>query len=232
MRRVVTVMTTGMATLALALGTAAAPAAAENAYTPSEEDFADCPARPANASDWTCFVMTALDGQFRLKNMKVRINHAVRLTVAQGKVNGQTVAQVGSLRAEPMPFVTGVLGTPLEIPDPTGWQIKIESTGYVTPGLLYPNQIGLKARIIGDGLGDNCWIGSNAAPVVIAPRTQWSFPVLIGGLLMLKTKVYDDVFAIDWATGCQSPLVNTLIGAANATSNHFDATWAIRHKTF
>ncbi len=232
MRRVVTAAMAGIATLALSLGLASAPASAANPYTPSDDDFADCPARPAGASDWTCFVMTALDGQFRLKNMKVRVNHAVRLTVAQGKVNGQKIAQVGSLRAEPMPFVSGVLGTPLEIPDPTGWKVQIASTGYASPGALYPAQIGLKARIIGDGLGDNCWIGSDAAPVVIAPRTQWSLPVLIGGLLMVKTKVYDDVFAIDWATGCQSPLVNTLIGAANATSNHFDATWAIRHKTF
>ncbi|MEO3786071.1 hypothetical protein ABGB12_22305 [Actinocorallia sp. B10E7] len=229
MRRVVT---TGLATLALTLGFAAAPASAENLYTPSEEDFADCPARPANATEWKCFVMTALDGQFRLKNMKVRINHAVRLTVAQGKVNGQNVAQTGSVRSEPMPFVAGVLGTPLEIPDPTGWKVKIEATGHASPGILYPSKVGLKARIIGDGLGDNCWIGSNAAPVILAPRIQWAIPSVQGGLLMVKAKVYDDIFAIDWATGCQSPLVNTLIGAANATSNHFDATWAIRHKTF
>lgn len=229
MRRV---LTTGLATLALALGFATAPASAANPYTPSEEDFADCPPKPAGASEWKCYVMTALDGQFRLKNMKVRINHAVRLTVAQGKVNGQSTAQLGGLRAEPMPFVTGVLGTPLEIPDPTGWKVKIEPTGHASPGILFPSKIGLKARIIGDGLGDNCWIGSNAAPVIIAPRIQWSIPSLQGGLLMVKAKVYDDVFAIDWATGCQSPLVNTLIGKANATSNHFDATWAIRHKTF
>jgi hypothetical protein len=232
MRRLITVVTAGAAALGLALGLGSAPAHAENAYTPSEADFADCPAKPAGASEWTCFVMTALDGQFRLKNMKVRINHAVRLTVAQGKVNGQKVAQLGSVRSEPMPFVTGIVGTPLEIPDPTGWKIKVEATGHASPGILYPSKIGLKARIIGDGLGDNCWIGSDSAPVVIAPRIQWSLPVLIGGLLMAKVKVYDDVFAIDWATGCQSPLVNTLIGAANATSNHFDATWAIRHKTF
>ena len=229
MRRV---LTTGLATLALPLGFAAAPASAANPYTPSEANFADCPAKPAGATEWKCFVMTALDGQFRLKNMKVRINHAVRLTVAQGKVNGQKVAQMGTVRGEAMPFVTGVLGTPLEVADPTGWQVKIESTGQASPGVLYPSKIGLKARIIGDGLGDNCWIGSDAAPVVIAPRIQWSVPSIPGGLLMVKAKVYDDVFAIDWATGCQSPLVNTLIGAANATSNHFDATWAIRHKTF
>jgi hypothetical protein len=163
-------VTTGLATLALALGFATAPASAANPYTPSEEDFADCPPKPAGASEWKCYVMTALDGQFRLKNMKVRINHAVRLTVAQGKVNGQSTAQLGGVRAEPMPFVTGVLGTPLEIPDPTGWKVKIEPTGHASPGILFPSKIGLKARIIGDGLGDNCWIGSNDAPVIIAPH--------------------------------------------------------------
>ncbi|MCD0452701.1 hypothetical protein LO762_26475 [Actinocorallia sp. API 0066] len=227
MRRVII---TGLAALALGLGLAQAPASADNPYTPSEADFADCPAKPAGASDWTCFVMTALDGQFRLKNMKARINSPYRLTIGQGNVNGSKIAVLGSLKGDPIPFVTGVLGTPLEIPDPTGWKVQIEAAGQVSPGILYPSKVGLKARLIGDGLGPNCYIGSNAAPVTLAPRIQWALPWVIGGHLMNRTKVYDDVFAIDWATGCESQLPNVLIGAANATSNHFDATWAIRTK--
>ncbi|MDX6741948.1 hypothetical protein [Actinocorallia sp. A-T 12471] len=228
MRRVIA---SGFAAVALSLGMAATPAQAANPYTPSEADFADCPAKPAGASGWTCFVMTALDGQFRLKNMKVRITSPYRLTIGQGTVNGAKVAVLGSLKGDPMPFVTGILGTPLEIPDPTGWQVKIEATGQVSPGVLLPSKVGLKARLIGDGLGPNCYIGSNAAPVVISPRVQWTLPWLVDGKLLTQAKAYDDVFAIDWATGCESQLPNVLIGAANATSNHFDVTWAIRHKT-
>lgn len=224
-------ITTGLAALVLGLGFAHAPAQAENPYTPSEADFADCPARPAGATDWTCFVMTAQDGQFRLKNMKARITSPYRLTIGQGKVNGTKVAVLGALKGDPVPFVTGVLGTPLEIPDPTGWKVQIEATGAVSPGILFPSKVGLKARLIGDGLGPNCLIGSDAAPVVIAPRIQWTLPWVIGGTLVTKAKVYDDIFAIDWATGCESQLPNVLIGAANATSNHFDATWAIRQKS-
>ncbi|GAB2821464.1 hypothetical protein GCM10022221_19350 [Actinocorallia aurea] len=230
MRRLIA---SGLAAVAVALGLAAAPAQAANEYTPSEADFADCPAKPAGASDWTCFVLTALDGQFRLKNMKARINSPYRLTIGQGTVNGAKTAVLGSLKGDPIPFVTGVVGGgPLEIPDPTGWQVQIEATGEVSPGVLVPSKVGLKARLIGDGLGANCYIGSNAAPVVIAPRIQWTLPWIVDGKLLTKAKVYDDVFAIDWATGCESQLPNVLIGAANATSNHFDATWAIRHKTF
>ncbi|GAA3236997.1 hypothetical protein [Actinocorallia longicatena] len=227
MRRLATVL----ASAALALGVTANPAHAANTYHPSEADFADCPAPPAGASGWTCYAFTALDGQFRLKNMTARVNNPIRLTVGQGTVGGATVAVVGSLKGDPMPFVRGVLGTPLEIPDPTGWKVQIEATGKVTPGFLYPSEIGVKAKIIGSGLGDNCYIGASGEPTVLKPRTQWMLPWLFDGVPMLQTKVYDDIFTIDWATGCESPLVNTLIGKANATSNHMDITWAVRHKT-
>ncbi|ROO90518.1 hypothetical protein EDD29_8249 [Actinocorallia herbida] len=229
MRRLISA---GLAAVAVGLCLTATPAQADNTYTPTEADFADCPAKPAGASDWTCFVLTALDGQFRLKNMKARITSPYRLTIGQGNVNGTKTAVLGSLKGDPVPFVTGLLGTPLEIPDPTGWQVQIEATGEVSPGALVPSKVGLKARLIGDGLGANCYIGSDTAPVVIAPRIQWTLPWLVSGKLLTRAKVYDDVFAIDWATGCENQLPNVLIGAANATSNHFDATWAIRHKTF
>ncbi|GAB3278986.1 hypothetical protein GCM10027589_05320 [Actinocorallia lasiicapitis] len=227
MRRLATVL----ASTALALGLSAAPAHAANTYHPSEADFADCPAAPAGATGWTCYVFTALDGQLRLNEKKARINNPIRLTVGQGNVAGTAKAVVGSLKGDPMPFVTGVLGTALEFPDPTGWKVKIEATGTITPGFLYPSEIGVKAKIIGSGLGDNCYIGATNAPTVLKPRTQWMLPWIFDGVPMLQTKVYDDVFSIDWATGCDSDLVNVLIGKANATSNHMDVTWAVRHKT-
>jgi len=122
-----------------------------------------------------------------------------------------------------------VINTPLEFP--TGWKLKIYATGQVQPGLIFPSVFGVKAQVIGDGLGDNCFIGSDAAPVIMQPRIQWALPWFFDMTPMLNTKVYDDVFAIPWATGC-APTVNLLIGAANATSNHMDINWAIRHKTF
>jgi hypothetical protein len=219
----------GLAALTLTLGLGAAPAHADNAYDPAESDFAACPAKPAGAQDWTCYVLTSLDGQVRLKNMTAHINSQYRLTVAQGKVNGTTVAKMGAVQGGPIPFITGIINTPLELPHFTGWKLQIAATPYLSSDL---SKIGLKARIIGADLGDNCWIGSDADPVVVQPRTQWALPWFFGSTLMLKSKVYDDVFAIKPATGCASLLPNTLIGAANATSNHLDITWAIRHKTF
>jgi hypothetical protein len=210
----------GLAALTLILGLGATPAHADNSYDPSESDFAACPAKPAGAQNWTCYVLTSLDGQVRLKN----------LTVAKGKLaNGTTVSQMGAVEGGPIPFITGIINTPLELPHFTGWKLQIAATPYLSTDL---SKVGLKARLIGADLGDNCWIGSDADPVIVQPRTQWALPWFFGTTPMLKSKVYDDIFAIKPATGCTSLLPNTLIGAANATSNHLDITWAIRHKTF
>ncbi|MEO5876587.1 MAG: hypothetical protein ABIS86_01585 [Streptosporangiaceae bacterium] len=223
----------GLAALTLTLGLGATPAHADTPYDPAESDFAACPAKPAGAQDWTCYVLTTLDGQVRLRNMNAHVNTQYRLTVAQGKLaGGATVAKMGAVQGAPIPFVTGIINTPLEIPHFTGWKLQIAATPYIEPGLTMPSKFGLKARIVGDGLGDNCWIGSDAAPVVVQPRPQWALPWFFGNTLMVKSKVYDDVFAILPATGCASLTPNILIGAANATSNHLDITWAIRHKTF
>lgn len=214
---------------ALAVGISPTPAHAEIAYHPAETDFADCPARPSGAQDWTCYVMTSTEGQVRLDTMTARVTSPYRLTVAQGRLaDGSTTAVVGSLTGEPIPFVTGVLGTPLELPHFTGWKVKLEATGTVAPGVLIPSKLGIRARLVGSGLGANCVIG----PVTVQPKVSWALPWMWETTPMIKTKVYDDVFAIPAATGCLLPTPNLLIGPANATSNYFQVDWALRHKTF
>lgn len=217
----------GLGIAALALAFTATPAQAANPYVPSEADFADCPAKPPGASEWTCHVYTAVDGQIRFKNSSARINNLYRLTVAVGKVNGQNVTELGGFTGNEMPFVK-MPGTPIEFPDPIGWKVKLEPTGHLESGFLNPvKELGIKAKLIGDGLGDNCYIG----PIVLKPKTSWTLPWVFSGTIMLKAKVYDDVFAIDWATGCASTAPNLIIGKANATSNYFTADWARRSRS-
>ena len=86
LRRVLLGAAVGLAAFGLSLGSTAAPAAASD-YQPSPADFADCPARPANAAGtWTCYVATATGGVVRLDKMSANLSAPWRLTVAQGTI--------------------------------------------------------------------------------------------------------------------------------------------------
>jgi len=223
----------GLAAVAAVIGLTTGRAAADNTYHPSDADFADCPARPANATGaWTCFSMTALGGYVRLDKMSANISAPWRLTIAQGTVNGAPVAVLGGLTAGAVPFVTGIPGTDFVIPDPTGWQLQPIAVGPVKPGLMMPDSVGLKLKIIGSGLGDACLLGSDAAPVVINPQVSWFLPWLFDSTPMINTLVYDEVYSLPAASGCANDfLVDQLLGVpANATSNYVQIHWAFRQK--
>ncbi|WP_018654492.1 hypothetical protein [Actinomadura flavalba] len=225
MKRFLRRAVTGSAVAALALGLSAAPAVAK----PSGAAFADCPDLPAgaDASTWTCYVMTAADTLLRFNKMSAHTTAPVTLTVAQGKLaDGTEAAKVGALRGDPIPFVTGVPGTSLETPHPTGWKVRITPTGAIKPGVLVPHEIGLTAQIVGSGLGDACGIG----PVTVKPALQWVFPWFDGGLAW-RVQAYDSVYALPSAKNCAGNdfTVNQLLGLpANATSNHFQVAWTLR----
>ncbi len=223
----------GLAAVAAVIGLTAIPAAADNTYHPSDADFADCPARPADATGaWTCYVMTALGGYVRLDKMSANITAPWRLTIAQGTENGVPVGRLGSLVAAPVPFVTGIPGTDFVIPDPTGWSLQPIAVGPVKPGLIMPDSLGLKVKIIGTGLGGSCLVGSDSAPVIINPHVSWFLPWMFDTTPMINTQVYDDVYALPGAAGCASDFtVDQLLGVpANATSNYLQIHWALRQK--
>ncbi|MBW8482003.1 hypothetical protein [Actinomadura parmotrematis] len=211
----------------------AAPAQAAPAAAPAGALFADCPALPAgaDAGTWTCYALTSSDTLLRFNKMSAHTTAPVKLTVAQGKVGGQAVAKVGALRADPIPFVTGIAGTPAEIPHPLGWKVEISPTGTVAPGALVPHELGLTARILGTGLGASCTIG----PAKIKTDLQWVLPWVDADGLAWKLKAYDSVYALPAAKNCngQDLAVDTLIGVpANATSNHFQADWTLHSSTY
>lgn len=228
-----------IAATAALLGLAAQPASATADYVPSDADFEDCPTLPAGATGvWKCHVMTAEDTLVgtSLGRMHAHTKYPVRLTIAQGRLSdGRTVAKLGGLRAEPIPFVTGVPGTQWEVPHPTGWKLEVTPTGLVEPGALVPHTVGLTARIIGDGLGDSCRIGSVSKPIVIEPVVDWALPWMSGGTLVTRMKVADITYALGVATGCNGHdfTVNEILGLpANAASNQFVATWQYRSKRY
>lgn len=230
----------GLAAITAVLGLSAAPAHAENTYHPSDADFADCPALPAGAQadTWKCFALTAVDGVVRLNKMSANISKTWRLTIAQGKLaDGSTVAKYGSFKADAVPFVSGLPGTPFVVPHPTGWQLKVDGTGLVKPGFGVPDTLGVKVTIIGDGLAATCGLGSNTSPITLKPRVSWIVPWFYDGVPMAKTQVYDDVYSLPPVSGCGSTAndltVTTLLGVpANATSNYLQVHWALREKKY
>ncbi|ACY95846.1 MULTISPECIES: hypothetical protein [Thermomonospora] len=223
---------------AAALAALISPPAASAAQ--AADEFADCPSLPADARPltWKCYVLTAEDTLIgvSLGRMHAHTKEPIRLTVAQGSLtNGKTVAKLGALRANPIPFVTGVPGTPFEVPHPTGWKLEITPTGMIEPGILVPHKLGVTARIIGDGLGDSCRVGSSSRPIVIDPVVNWALPWVSNGKVGTRMKVADIVYSLPIATGCNGKdfTVNQLLGLpANSVSNQFQVTWTMISKRY
>ncbi|MGI8329981.1 hypothetical protein ACRYCC_08440 [Actinomadura scrupuli] len=238
-RRAALGLAAAVAALTLAGTVSATPALADNAYHPSEADFADCPALPAGAvsGTWNCYVMTALDGTFQLNLMGAHLDQPLRVTVAQGRtLTGGTVATWGGITGDPLPLVVGIAGTPFETPDPKGWKVQLYGTGLVKPGAVLPYLFGVKARIIGAGLSDHCFIGNELEPVVVRPQLNWAIPAVFDGVGMLKVQA-DSLFAMPNALGCGDLAaelrVNAFVGLpAPATADRLIARWAVRHRSY
>lgn len=242
LRRPATVLATGVAALATALSLSAAPAhAADNAYHPSDADFADCPALPADAvpGTWKCYAMTVLNGTVQLNTRGVHIDKPLRITVAQGRAGalGLPKAVFGGIRnGGPYPMIAGIAGTPFESPDPNGWQVQFYATPTIEPGLIVPSMFGLKARIIGSELSDTCYIGNELEPVTVRPQFQWALPGWIDGVMVAKVQA-DAIFGLPNALGCGGAAamlkVNALMNLpAPATADHLVGHWAIRNKDY
>ena len=231
----------GAAVAAASVMLTAAPAAAENAYTPTEADFDTCPAKPAGATGWTCYAATVLDGTIDIGSVRVKVDSPIRLVTAQGKLaDGTKVARLGSLTGGELTVQTPLPGTPLYIQDLTGTKVKIEATGQVSPGTTMPKEFGVKFRFTHPLLSRNCWVGTDSDPITLKPVIGLAVPQLRANLLMLKVWTTDSTFALPKASGC-GPIPGGLIDMAvndrfdlpNASGdNKASWNWAVRHKTF
>lgn len=234
--------TAAAATAALAcVGLASAPAAAENAYTPSEADFATCPAKPAGATSWTCYAATVLDGTIDIGSVRVKVDSALKLVTAQGKLaDGTAVAQIGSLTGGELTIETPLPGTGLYIQDLTGTKVKIEATGQIVPGVTMPKEFGVKFRFTHPLVSSNCWVGTDSAPITLKPVIGLALPEVRDNLLMLKVWTTDRTFALPKAVGCgliPGGLIDLIVNDRfklpnNSGDNKASWNWVVRHKTF
>ncbi|MDX6741950.1 hypothetical protein [Actinocorallia sp. A-T 12471] len=232
---------TGAAALAAAAALVpAAPAAAENGYVPSEADFANCPVKPAGATDWTCFVSTVIDGTIDIGSVRVIVDKPIQLVTAQGKLaDGTAVAKVGGLSSGELTIQTPLLGTPIYTQDLTGTKVKIETTGSVVPGTVMPKEFGVKFRFLHPFLVGSCYVGSNSAPITVKPRIGLALPEVREGLLLAKVWTTDTAFALPAASGCGlipgglvDLIVNDRFKLPNAAGTNKAAwNWIVRHKT-
>jgi hypothetical protein len=217
----------------------AAPAHADIAYSPSDADFADCPAAPADAvaGTWTCTAMTTLAVTFQLNKEGAVLDQPLRITVAQGQTTARgTVGVWGGISGDPIPLVWGLAGSGLSIPEPHGWKVRFLPAQNVEPGWTIPSGFGLKAQIVGAGLGDDCLIGSDSAPVMVRPQINWVYPAVIDGTWLTKAGS-SAIFSMPTATGCgtlvDQLLVDEFVGLpAVATADHMYAAWAVRTKQY
>ncbi|MEO5876589.1 MAG: hypothetical protein ABIS86_01595 [Streptosporangiaceae bacterium] len=222
------------------LGLAPAAQAAENSYTPSEADFATCPAKPAGAQSWTCFVSVVTEGTIDISSVRVKVDSPLKLVVAQGKqADGTTVAKLGSLTGGDLTIQTPLPGTPLYIQDLTGTKVRIAATGAVKAGTLMPNSFGVKFRFVHPLVSSNCWVGTDANPITITPKISLALPWIQGSTPMLKVWTSANDWALPKAVGCGlipggliDLIVNDRFKLPDAVGdNKADWTWVVRHKT-
>ncbi|ROO90520.1 hypothetical protein EDD29_8251 [Actinocorallia herbida] len=232
---------TGAAALATAVALApAAPAAAENAYVPSEADFASCPARPADATSWTCFVSTVIDGTIDIGSVKVLVDKPIQLVTGQGRLaDGTSVAKVGGLTSGELTIQTPLPGTGIYTQDLTGTKVKIETTGSVVAGTVMPKEFGVKFRFVHPLVLGSCYVGTDAAPITVKPVIGLALPEVREGVLLAKVWTTDMKFALPKASGCgliPGGLVDLIVNDRfqlpnTAGTNKAAWNWLVRHKT-
>lgn len=240
MRRIAVVL----GTIGLTLALTSAPASADQPYQPLPTDFADCPAKPADAVKWTCVVHTAIGGGFRIgtkQNFRILIDKTMRLTIGKGeRADGSKISAWGSLR-QPQNFkvVSTVPGTNIILSVLPEFEGRLHGLGLASAD----HSDGFKARIQlwnpGGAFGQNCTIGSDAAPVVIKPVASLTLPWVFGLVPMLKSWTADKTFALPSSQNCGSiPIImpngmDGFLGLPSASGvNEAEITWAVRHKDF
>lgn len=195
-------------TALIGLATAAQPAAAAPANDPVPTfDFADCPTIPpgADPAQWRCEVLMS-SGTMKLGSLAEQPLGAMRLTFAEGQLDGEFAQVFGALRAEPARVPGGLLG----IPGTDEWNqslrvdLRIEYAGFAD-FLSDGDRMGeqhLKLGVISELLPDTCTIGSNQDPVKFKPIRTSGPDMISTNPPVLRFTIEDKQFAAPKARGC------------------------------
>ena len=195
-----------LASTALIAFTAVVPQQASAQPLPTF-DFADCPAIPAAAdpAQWRCEVLMST-GTISFGNVGEQDLGAMRLTFAEGRLDGEFAQVFGALRAEPVAVPGGLLGIPGT--DERGPVLRVstrvEYAGFAD-FLSVGDRMGvqhLKLRVISDLLPDTCTIGDDADPIKFRPVRVGRHEVVSADPPVLRFSIEDTAFAVPAVRGC------------------------------
>ncbi|MET0235038.1 MAG: hypothetical protein ABW224_10405 [Kibdelosporangium sp.] len=203
-------------------------------------DFADCPAIPAGAdpAQWRCEVLMS-SGTVKLGTLPEQPSGAMRMTFAEGQLDGKFAQVFGALRAEPARVPGGLLGIPGSDDNPLlRLDFRIEYAGFAdfqSVGDRMGEQH-LKVRVISPLLPGTCTIGSDADPIRFRPIRMSGPEVISQDPRVLKFSIQDKEFAVPRARGCHplDTLVNKRFGlpaAAGASSFAFTTLVGLKSYT-
>ncbi|PSL51640.1 hypothetical protein B0I31_11970 [Saccharothrix carnea] len=167
-------------------------------------DFADCPAIPAGADParWRCEVLVS-SGTIKFGNRAEQDTGALRLTFAEGQLDGKFAQVFGALRAEPAPVPGGLLGVPGNHPLLRA-DLRIEYAGFAD-FLSDGDRMGvqhLKLRLLNGLVPDTCAIGDDTDPVVFRPVRTSGPDRISADPPVLGFTIEDTAFAVPAARGC------------------------------
>jgi hypothetical protein len=170
------------ALLALA-GLSASIASATTTPAPGYGQFAGCPNPGQNPLIQTCFNTDFTSGQFRLGNIEIPIANPI--TYSGGFTAGNEVDfnTSGGMPPVPEPIPGGIIGltgltwlAELFGPSELAVYADIELAGMPDPPLLETVSLPVKIHLTSPLLGSNCYIGSNAEPIVLDLITGTTSP--------------------------------------------------------
>ncbi|WP_344827232.1 hypothetical protein [Actinocorallia longicatena] len=218
---------------AVVTGVLVAPVAARADYQPSDADFASCPALPADAVKlfWNCVSVNLDKGRFKLGALDQTLTESIPITVAVGFVDGKltTISSgLGGGSSSSFGIDVPLIGT---------ISVSIEPVGSVGGGGLIPTSLPFKIHLSHWLLGSGCYIGTDAAPIVIKPQITNPRIEFSGWNGILRADVSDTTFAVPGATGCGlgglfNGAVNAAAGTPSASGSNslkFDAHVRLRN---
>ncbi len=145
-------------------------------------------------------------GTVRFGSLAAQPSGAMRLTFAEGRMDGEFAQVFGALRAEPTRVPGGLLGIPgSDVRNPLlRVDMRIEYAGFAD-FLSVGDQMGeqhLKIRLISRLLPHTCTIGSDRDPIRFRPVRTSGPDTVSADPPVLRVTIEDTAFATPRARGC------------------------------
>jgi hypothetical protein len=169
-------------------------------------DFSDCPQIPAGAdpAQWRCEVLMST-GTIKFGGLAEQQAGNMRLTFAEGRLDGRFAQVFGALRAEPVRVPGGLLGIPGSDNPLLRLDLRIEYAGFADFQSVGDNmgEQHLKVRLLSPLLPDTCTIGSNQDPIKFKPIRTSGPDVISPDPTVLRFTIEDKQYSVPRAHNCR-----------------------------